>query len=350
MAEKQKFVSMDALMKDLNKNFKDDCIHKGMSQYDYERIPFTSPNMNYMTHGGLPKGKLFEFYGEEHGGKTTTALDIVANFQQSDDGRKVLYADFENTLDYVWATKLGVDVEDMWILNPTNQSAEQCLEYLLRAIETNEIGLIVIDSIGVMVSQQALEKKLEERTYAGIAMALTNFSKQAEMLCNKHNCTIIGINQMRDKIDSTFGGTTTTGGRAWKHNCIGRIEFRRGSFLDGQYHPLTRGAENPQGNLVCATLTKSKFCSADRRLAQYTLMYDRGIDYVYDLIDVATKYGWIEKSGGWYTVVDPETGEVYSDKIQGASKLYEWLSSDDNLPVRQQVEAYIEEKANDKQG
>lgn len=342
MAEKQKFSSMDALMKDLNKNFKDDCIHMGTAQFDYERIPFSSPNLNYMTYGGIPKGKMFEFYGEEHGGKTTTALDIVANFQQSDDERKVLYADLENTLDYVWATKLGVNVEDMWILNPTNQSAEQVLEYMLRAIETGEIGLMVIDSLSVMVSQQALEKKLEERTYAGIAMALTNFSKQAEMLCNKYNCTIIGINQLRDNLNSQFGGTTTTGGRAWRHNCIGRIEFRRGQFLDEQYKPLSRGAENPQGNLVCATLTKSKFCSANRRLAQYTLMYDRGIDYLYDLIDVAIKYEWIVQEGAWYSVVDPATGEFFG-KSQGRANLYQWLS--DNVDVRAQIEEYVDNKA-----
>lgn len=337
---------MDDLMKDLNKSFKDDCMHKGLAQYDYERIPFTSPNMNYMTFGGLPKGKMIEFYGEEHGGKTTTALDIVANFQNSDDGRGVLYADFENTLDAVWATKLGVNLEDMWILNPTSQSAEQSLEYVLKAIDTGEIGLVVIDSIGVMVSQQALDKPLDEKTYAGISMALTNFSKKAEMLCNKHNCTVIGINQLRDNLNSQFGGTTTTGGRAWRHNCIGRLEFRRGQFLDGSYKPLSRGSENPQGNLVLATLTKSKFCPPTRRLAQYTLMYDRGIDYVFDLIDVAIKYGWIVQNGGWYVVTDPETGEAFC-KVQGQSNLYDWLSDDENIEVRQRIEQYLESKINE---
>lgn len=330
---------MDDLMKDLNKSFKDECMHKGMAQYEYDRIPFTSPNMNYMTYGGLPKGKMIEFYGEEHGGKTTTALDVVANFQNSDDERGVLYADFENTLDYVWATKLGVDVEDMWIFSPTNQSAEQSLDYVLKAIDTGEIGLVVIDSIGVMVSQQALGKSLEEKTYAGVSMALTNFSKRAEMLCNKYNCTVIGINQIRDNLNSQFGGTTTTGGRAWRHNCICRIEFRRGQFLDGQYKPLSRGAENPQGNLVLATLVKSKFCSPDRRLAEYTLMYDRGIDYVFDLIDVAKKYGWIVQEGAWYSVVDPETGEFFG-KQQGQANLYQWLS--ENLDVRARMEEYID--------
>jgi recombination protein RecA len=213
---------MDALMKEINKEFKGDILHRGLAAFDYERIPFTSPRLNYMTYGGIPKGKLIEFYGEEHGGKTTTALDIVANYQTMENAKGVVYADLENTLDSVWATKLGVDFtrDDIWVMNPTNQGAETIFEKILQMIATDEVGLVVIDSLGVMVSNQALEKSVEDKTYGGIAMALTNFSKKAEMLCHKHNCTIIGINQMRDDMNSMYGGVTTTGGKAWKHNCF----------------------------------------------------------------------------------------------------------------------------------
>ena len=154
---------MEDLMKNLNKEFKEDILHKGLANFDYQRIPFTSPRLNYMTYGGLPMGKLIEFYGEEHGGKTTTALDIVANYQLMDDAKGVVWADLENTLDTVWATKLGVNVDDMWILNPTNQGAETLFEKMLEMIETDEVGLIVIDSLGVMVSNQSLEKSVEEK-------------------------------------------------------------------------------------------------------------------------------------------------------------------------------------------
>ena len=209
---------MEALMKEINKEFKGDILHKGLAVYDYQRIPFTSPRLNYMTYGGIPMGKLIEFYGEEHGGKTTTALDIVANYQNMEDSKGVVYADLENTLDSVWATKLGVDFtrDNIWVMNPTNQGAETIFEKILQMIATDEIGLVVIDSIGVMVSNQALEKSVEDKTYGGIAMALTNFSKKAEMLCHKHKCTIIGINQMRDDMNSMYGGVTTTGGKALK--------------------------------------------------------------------------------------------------------------------------------------
>ena len=241
---------MDDLMATINKEFKEDLVHRGIAEFDYERIPFTSPRLNYMTFGGLPIGKLIEFYGPEHGGKTTTCLDIVANFQNMErikaeedknyTPRKVVYADLENTLDVIWSRKLGADVEQMYIFNPTNQGAETVFERLLQMIDTGEIGLMIIDSLGVMVSNQALEKSVEDRTYGGIAMALTNFSKKAEMLCHKHRCTLIGINQMRADLNSQFGGMTTTGGQAWKHNCSVRLEFRMGKYIDDKGNDLTK--------------------------------------------------------------------------------------------------------------
>lgn len=323
-------MKIDEVMKNFNKTWKEELVHTGVSAYDYERIPFTSPRLNYMTFGGVPVGKLVEFYGEEHGGKTTTALDVVANYQQVYD-RKVLYVDAENTLDTVWATKLGVNLDDLIILNPTSQGAEDIFQFVLDMIDTNEIGLVIIDSLGVMVSNQAMEKTVDQKTYGGIAMALTNFSKKAEGLCMRNNCTVIGINQMRDDMNSMYGGTTTTGGKAWKHNTAMRLEFRRGKFIDSKGNELTRSAENPAGNIVNVALTKSKVCPPTRRTGFYTLRYDIGIDYLNDLIEVAIKYGIVKKSGAWFEIVDTETGEVISDKIQGQANVYALLESDGEL-------------------
>lgn len=339
---------MDELMKEINKEFKVELLHKGLAQYDYKRIPFTSPRLNYMTYGGIPMGMLIEFYGEEHGGKTTTALDIVANYQNMEDSKGVVYADLENTLDTVWATKLGVDFDrdDMWVMNPTSQGAETLFEKMLKMIATDEVGLIVIDSLGVMVSNQALENSVEDKTYGGISMALTNFSKKAEMLCRKHNCTVIGINQMRDVMNSTYGGTTTTGGKAWKHNCAVRIEFRRGKFFDDKYRDLSRSAENPQGNYVQVAMTKNKTCPPTRHTGFYTLRYAVGIDYLYDLIEVAIKYSVVEKAGAWFAVVDTDTGEVLT-KVQGQSALYDYLDDGTNIDILKYIEDKIESHIND---
>jgi len=340
---------MQELMKEINKEFKEELVHQGLASYDYVRIPFTSPRLNYMTFGGIPMGKLIEFYGEEHGGKTTTALDVVANFQNmqrnEENPRGVVYGDFENTLDTVWATKLGVDVEDenFYIFNPTNQGAETIFEKMLKMIDTGEIGLVILDSLGVMVSNQALEKSVEDKTYGGIAMALTNFSKKAEMSCKKHNCTIIGINQMRANLNSQFGGMTTTGGQAWKHNCAVRLEFRMGKYLDDKGNELTRGAENPAGNIVMVSMVKNKTCPPTRRTGYYTINYLTGIDYLKDLVEVAIKYGLIDKAGAWFSIIDPETGEVV-EKLQGQSRVYDFLADDENTETLVKIESYIESK------
>ena len=333
---------IESLMKSLNKEFGGNILHKGLANFDYERIPFTSPRLNFMTYGGIPMGKLVEFYGAEHSGKTTTSLDIVANYQLMENAKNVVYADLENTLDTVWATKLGVDVDDMFILNPTNQGAESIFEKLLELIETDEVGLVIIDSLGVMVSNQALEKSVEEKTYAGIAMGLTNFSKKAEMLCHKHNCTIIGINQVRDDLNSMWGGTTTTGGKAWKHNTAVRMEFRRGDFFDNNHKKLSRQAENPSGNYVEALLVKSKVCPSNRRRGFYTLDYMNGIDYLYDLVELAIYYGIVQQTGAWFKVVDINTDEILLDKVQGQNKVYSALIDDEQLLAK--VEQLVNEE------
>ena len=335
--------SLDEILKSINKDWGGDIIRKGVSEYDYKRIPFTSPRLNYISFGGIPQGKLIEFYGEEHGGKTTTALDIVANYQHMDDAKSVLYVDAENTLDVVWATKLGVEVDDMLIMNPTSQGAETIFEQILRLIGTGEIGLVIIDSLGVMMSNQAYEKSVEEKTYGGISMALTNFSKKAEALGHQYNCTVIGINQMRADMNSQYGGLTTTGGKAWKHNVAARFEFRRGKFFDDKYKDLSRGAENPIGNYVEVSMSKNKTCPPTRRTGFYTLRYDIGIDYMYDLTEVCKKYGIIEQSSAWFELKDPETMELIK-KLQGQHAVSKFLSEEENIEILKMYEDYLDKK------
>ena len=335
---------MDELIKRVNKEAEEDILSWGLSDYNYKRIPFTSPRMNYCTYGGLPVGKLIEFYGEEHGGKTTTALDIVANYQNSEDNRKVLYVDAENTLDYEWAKKLGVNVDEMYVLQPKAQSAEQIFQIICDAIETDEIGLWVLDSIGVLLSQQEWDKDLTDKTYAGISMALTKFSKRVETIMAKHKCTGIGINQIRDVIGSMFPMTTTPGGKAWKHCCSVRMEFRRGSFLDEKGNEIKRSSETPAGNIVEMSMTKNKSCPPNRRLGTYRLMYDEGIDYIADLVDVAIKYDIVQKSGAWFTINDIETGEVLVDKIQGQANLFKYLKDINNIEMLIKIEEFINNK------
>lgn len=322
---------LDELIKEVNKTAKEEIMSVGLNEYAYNRIPFTSPRMNYCTYGGLPMGKLIEFYGEEHGGKTTTALDIVANYQCMQGARDVLYIDAENTLDVEWAKKIGVDIEKLVLLQPKSQSAEQIFQIICDAVETDEVGLWVLDSIGVLMSQQEWDKTLEEKTYGGVSKPLTQFSKRVESLMARHYCTGIGINQVREVIGSQFPTQTTPGGKAWKHCCAVRMEFRRGKFIDINGNELSRGAENPMGNIVLMNMTKNKTCPPTRHIGQYTLNYLTGIDYLKDLVDVAIRYDIVNKRGAWFEVINPETGEVIAEKMQGVAKLYALLESDEDL-------------------
>lgn len=352
-------MKLDEIVKSVNKEWKEDIASKGICRIKVKKIPFTSPRLNYMLYGGLARGRIHEFCGDEGGGKTTTALDVCKNAQilfreeydkemsGNDDNRKkylesrgpkkVVYADCENTLDEDWAVKIGVDVDGMYIIKPQTQSAEDIFQILLDMIETDEVGLVIIDSLGVMLSKQAYEKDMTEKTYGGIAMALTLFSKKAELLCHKHDCTVIGINQMRDDLNSPYGGKTTTGGRAWKHNCSVRLQFAKGDFLDENGNSINRGSESPKGNRVMVSVLKQKVDKPDRRTGFYTLMYDYGIDEIADLVDIAIKYGFIQKGGSWFTFIDTETGEVLSDeegkdlKIQGQANVVKLLRENEVL-------------------
>lgn len=358
---------LDTLIKEFNKQYKEDIAARGIARIQTEKIPFTSPRANYMLYGGIPRGRIVEFAGEEGGGKTTTALDIVKNAQKlfakeyvdeiaqlealtkpsktetarltylRDRGPKqIVYADCENTLDEDWARRLGVDVDNLMVLKPMSQTAEQIFEMLLQTIETDEVGLVVLDSLGVMLSAQAYEKTMEEKTYGGIAAPLTLFSKKAELLCTKYNCTLIGINQMREDMNSQYGGMITTGGKGWKHNCSVRLMFQKGAFIDERNNELRRSAEAPAGNLVMISIAKTKTCKPNRRTGFYTLNYTNGIDLVADLVDTALKYGMIQQAGAWFTFVDLETGEVISDedgetiKLQGRPSVIEFLKNPEN--------------------
>ena len=333
--------SLEEVMAEINKK-RGNIINKGEWQEDYVRVPFTSPRLNYITHGGLPLGKLVEFYGAEHGGKTTTALDIVANYQIMEDAKNVLWVDKENALDPVWAGKIGVNLDDVLMMKPDTTSAEDIFDDVLAIMGTGTVGLVVIDSFGVMQSKKASEESVADKNYGGIAQALTNFSDKALVLAQKHNTLVIGLNQLRDKMDSTYGGTTTTGGRGWRHDTSIRLEFRKGYSFDGKYTRVSNDAENPCGNIVNVAMVKNRTCPPNRKNGFYTLRYDIGIDYMYDLIEVCKKYGVIEGTG-WYSLKDPNTGEEIK-KLQGQSKVSEFLSDEANRDILKMYEDFLDAK------
>ena len=329
---------LDVLIKEINKEYKEDIAFKGndIEVYKYEKVPFSSPRLNYMLYGGLPMGRMIEFAGPEKSGKTTTALDMVKQcqlkFKKEKQGRKVCFVDSENTFDVEWATKLGVNVDDLILIRPQEQYAEQIFDIMKAVVETGEVGLIVLDSVAQLVGKNAISEDIEKKQYGGIAMPLTKFCNIVVPLLGKYNCMCIMINQVREDLNNQYNEFITPGGRGFKHNCSVRLMFRQGSFIDVNNRELTRGAENPAGNLVKVHIEKSKICRSDRRTGFYTLNYLNGIDYLSDTIDVLLQLGAINQRGAYFDLLNIETGEIlYDGKIQGKPALLKLLRENPEL-------------------
>lgn len=369
-------MKLEQIMKDWNKDSKALVAVQGLERESLPRIPFSAPSMNYQTYGGLPRKRVIEFFGPESSGKTTSALDIVKNaqmvfeqewhekterltqlieeaekskaskskindlksqFADIAEPLKIVYLDLENTLDTEWAKKIGVDVDNIWIVRPEMNSAEEILQYVLDMYDTGEVGLIVLDSLPYMVSQNLIDEELTKKAYAGISAPLTEFSRKVTPYLTKYNAIFLGINQIREDMNSQYNAYSTPGGKMWKHACAVRLKFRKGDYLDENGASLTRTARNPQGNIVESFVEKTKAFKPDRKLVSYTLSYQNGIEIEADLIDVAVEFGVISKAGAWFSVVDPETGELMTDeneeplKFQGKANLVRRLRDDDVL-------------------
>lgn len=358
---------LDELFTEINKTYKEQVATVGKVRPKLSVIPLSSLTACYSLYGGIPRGRVIEFFGEENGGKTTTALDIVANaqkcFQQEYEqekfylvnlpkmtkgdeqrlqylenrgrGQAIVWVDCENTFDEDWARTLGVEVGDLYFMQPLSQSAEQIFDCIEQMVNTGEVGLVVLDSLGAMLSQQEWEKSMEEKTYCGIAGPLTRFSKKIEYACARYGCTFIGINQMREDISNSYSVYKTPGGKTWKHVCSLRLMFSKGCYYSEQYKDLTRSADGAAGNYVNLRIEKTKVCKPDRKNGSYTLNYSLGVDKYMDLVEVALKYGLIVQTGAWYTIMqDMENGEPLSDaegnllKFNGKSKLIEFLKEE----------------------
>lgn len=359
---------LDSLIKEFNRRSKDEIAFKGLPHLRVKKIPFSSPRANYMLYGGIPRNRIIEFSGDEGSGKTTSALDLVGQAQrifldeyhtelqdlqsrdklnkeqqtklaqlESGEPKRIVYVDCENTLDTEWAEKLNVDVDDLVLLKPQAQSAEEIFQMVDDMIETGEVGLVVIDSLGVMVSQQAIEKSIEDKTYGGISTALTKFTNVITPKLNKYDCTLICINQMREDLSSSYVSYRTPGGKSFKHGCSVRIMFRKGDYINEDGKEVRRGVDNPAGNYVDMKILKTKSCKPDRLNGFYTLRYDSGVDAIADLVEVALKYDLMVQSGSWYNLVDGETGEIIEDengepiKIQGRAGLINFFKENEDL-------------------
>ena len=318
---------LTALIQKLNKGFGEERICLGSYQEELPKIPFSSPRLNYMLYGGIPMYRITEFSRADSSGKSTTALDIIKNYQNMDNSKNVLYVDVEGTFDNYWATKLGVDVDKVIVFNPQVMSAENVFEISLNFVRTGEVGLFILDSVPALVPDLVFEEDYEKQEMGGISKSLTRFCRDLHPLLISKKCTAILLNQVRDNFNYG-GGVTTPGGRALKHYCSVRMMFSKGLPFDEHGKELSRNAQNPAGHTVDVRLLKSKVCPNNRLNGCYSLNYLGGIDYITDTIDCAINLGLISASGPWYKLYDLETGELTDTKFQGKNAVVNYFKED----------------------
>lgn len=327
----------ETLIQKANKDFKTEIIQKGLGRCKIERIPFGDARLDFMTYGGIPEGRLIEYFGAEGGGKTTLALLNVVQAQRKYPEKQVLYLDLENTIDEDRARLMGVNTDELYILRPENQSAEEIMEIALRAVETNEISLVVLDSVPALTTQATLKKDMTEKTFCGVAGPMTTFCQKVVPLLKKTQTTFIMVNQVRDVINSMFPQKSTPGGRALKHACSLRIQLKRGKLIDENCREVVNTTENPSGIKIKVDIAKTKVFKPNRLQGTYTISNDFGVDLINDLVDTCEWFGIVVRSGSWFSLVDPDTGEILSTedgtvlKFQGKAGLVNFLREDKDI-------------------
>ena len=273
--------------------------------------------------GGYPKGRIIEIYGPESSGKTTLTLHAIAECQKQ--GGKAAFIDAEHAIDPVYAKNLGVDTDNLILSQP--DSGEQALEIAEMLVRSGVIDLVVIDSVAALVPQVELDGEMSDQNMGLQARLMSKALRKLSGVMNKTNCTVIFINQLREKIGIVFGNPeTTTGGRALRFYSSVRIEIRRSEQikLNGEV----------VGNKTNIKVVKNKV-APPFKTCQVDIIYGQGIAHDGEVLDLATNYDIIEKSGAWYAYQGEKIG-------QGRENAKAYL--DNNPEIMQAIEAQVKAK------
>ncbi|MBR2485252.1 MAG: recombinase RecA [Clostridia bacterium] len=273
--------------------------------------------------GGFPVGRIVEIYGPESSGKTTVALHAVAEVQKK--GGTAAFIDAEHALDPMYASKLGVQIEDLYISQP--DSGEQALEILETLVRSGAIDIVVVDSVAALTPQAEIDGEMGDSHVGLQARLMSQALRKLTAVASKSKCTIIFINQLREKVGVMYGNPeVTTGGKALKFYASVRIDIRKTDAL--------KDGTEIVGNHVKAKIVKNKV-APPFKVAEFDILYGTGISALGCMVDVAVEKGIIQKSGSWFSYNDEKIG-------QGRERVLEYLRN--NGDVAEEINAKVREK------
>ena len=272
--------------------------------------------------GGVPRGRIVEIYGPESSGKTTIALHIIAEAQKM--GGMCVFIDAEHALDPVYAEKLGISMDKLYVSQPDN--GEQALEIADSLIRSSAIDIIVIDSVAALTPKAEIEGDMGESKMGLQARLMSQALRKLTASISKTKTVCIFINQLRDKIGVVYGNPeTTTGGNALKFYASVRIDIRKASSI--------KDGEEQLGARAKVKVVKNKVAPPFRR-AEFDIMYGEGISKVGEIVDLGVDFDVIKKSGSWYS---------YGDRrlAQGRDAVKDLLTADE--PLMEEIEGKVRE-------
>ncbi len=327
MANEEKMRALDAALAQIEKQYGKGSVMKlgdKSANMNIEVVPTGSLSLDIaLGLGGMPRGRIIEVYGPESSGKTTVALHVVAEIQKQ--GGIAGFIDAEHALDPVYASNIGVDIDNLYISQPDN--GEQALEITETMVRSGAVDVIIVDSVAALVPKAEIDGEMGDSHVGLHARLMSQALRKLTGIISKSNCVVIFINQLREKVGVMFGNPeTTTGGRALKFYASVRLDVRR-------IETLKVGGE-VVGNRTRVKVVKNKIAPPFKE-AEFDIMFGKGISREGDILDLAVQFDVVNKAGAWYSYNGEKIGQGREN-----TKLY----MSDNPAFMDEVEQKVREK------